>query len=184
MDRSTPSEKRYDYRELVELITQGIPTFEPLHKFLLDANDNLPCEITLLEFEESQGHEPQVSEGRQETTKKIKSQNIDPKCQEELLVNVLQRTDGHQLLLVENLTPTVTSLLGTYWNVPPDFFLAHLENSNWYNMQNIPQNLPGLSSVQSLDGFVRFQFIGPREIEIKDSPGLQPRGNITRTHVL
>jgi hypothetical protein len=163
----------YDYRELVRLTARDVPTFQPLKDFLRDGNDNLPSEITLLEFGEVHG-----------TEKKIKSETIDPKRPEDIktLEAALKRDDGHQLLLVENLTPTMTSLLGTHWKIPPDFFLAHLENSNWYSMQNIPQNLPGLSSVQSLDKFVRLQFVGPREIEISDTPKSQSGGNVIPSH--
>jgi Mg2+ and Co2+ transporter CorA len=177
MNHFNSLDEEHDYKELVKLTARGIPTFKPLHQFLLDGNDNLNCEITLLTLHENGGSENQASEGCPETSKNFKSQVIDSK-DEEHLVKVLKQTGGHQLLLVENLTPSVTSLLGTHWKVPPDFFLAHLENSNWYRMQNIPENLPGLSSVQSLDGFVRFQFVGPREIEIEDSMRSQSGGKV------
>jgi hypothetical protein len=95
----------------------------------------------------------------------------------------LELTEGHRLLLVENLTPKVITLLGEHWKVPPDFFLADLENSNWYNLLNIPQNLPGLSSVQNRDGYVRFQFIGPREFEIADAPVPQPPDTIVYNYI-
>lgn len=156
MDTSAPSiESAHDYPKLVQLIAEGIPTFTPLHKFLLEAHPR-PCKITLVEFKEDNR-----GEHRHE---KIPSSELEKELME------LEKTEGHRLLLIEDLCPTVITMLGRYWGVPPDFFLAHLENSNWYSLQNIPQNLPGLSSVQSLDGYVRFQFIGPREFEIENPP--------------
>jgi len=184
MDPSNCPNQKHGYRELVRLTARDVPTFQPLEDFLRKGNDSLACEITLLEFEGIYSHENKGNEDNEATTKKIKSQNIDPKRSKDMdvLEKALRREDGHQLFLVENLTPTITSLLGTHWNIPLDFFLAHLENSNWYNMDNIPQNLPGLSSVQSLDKFVRFQFIGPREIEISDTPSLHSKGNVISFH--
>ncbi|KAF8852537.1 hypothetical protein BDZ45DRAFT_694993 [Acephala macrosclerotiorum] len=164
MDASAPSiEKAYDYPELVRLTAEGIPTYAPLHKFLLEADPRPTCEITSVQFKDNKDeheHDNQSSKEKIELHK-IPSSELEKE---------LKETKGHRLLLIENICPDVINLLGRYWDVPPGFFLAHLENSNWYSLQNIPQNLPGLSSVQSLDGYVRFQFIGPREFEIKGSP--------------
>jgi hypothetical protein len=169
---------RTTYKEIVELTKEGIPTFVPLHKFLLDGDDKLDCKITLVEFEDDN---PKLDELKKRE-KRIEPRKIEKAALESELKK-LEQTEGHRLLLVENLTPNVITLLGEHWKVPPDFFLAHLENSNWYNLLNIPQNLPGLSSVQSLDGYVRFQFIGPRELEITDAPDPQPPGTIAHNYI-
>ncbi|KUJ17422.1 uncharacterized protein LY89DRAFT_684469 [Mollisia scopiformis] len=163
------------YQTLVERTSVGIPTFAPLHKFLLsEASDNITCKISLIDFDEDHhtGEEQGQHPNTQKKEKTIEPQTIKPESLEDLL----KQPATHRLLLVENLTRNVIILLGTYWNVPPDFFLAHLENSNWYSLQNIPQILPGLSSIQSFDGYVRFQFIGPREFEIEGSAGPQAPG--------
>jgi len=39
----------------------------------------------------------------------------------------LQRGVDHQLYLLENITPTVLTLLGGYCNVDPQFFLDYLD---------------------------------------------------------
>jgi hypothetical protein len=175
MDDST---KTYTYEEIVKLTEEGIPTFVPLQNFLRDGKNELDCKITLVEFEDDN---PKLDEPKKE------EKTIEPrKIEKSALENELKKseqTEGHRLLLVENLTPNVITLLGKYWKVPPDFFLAHLENSNWYNLLNIPQNLPGLSSVQSLDGYVRFQFIGPREFEIDGATDPQLPGTIVYNYI-
>jgi hypothetical protein len=175
MDASTQT---YTYKEIVKLTKEGIPTFVPLHNFLLGDGDKLNCKITLVEFEDDN---PKLHEAKKEE-KRIEPRKIEKSALENELKE-LEQTEGHRLLLVENLTPDVITFLGEYWKVPPDFFLAHLENSNWYNLLNIPQNLPGLSSVQSLDGYVRFQFIGPREFEIDGAPDPQPPGTIVYNYI-
>jgi hypothetical protein len=170
MDAST---QKYTYEDIVKRTKEGKPTFVPLYKFLLGGDNKLDCKITLVEFEDDN---PKLDEPKEE--KRIEPRKIEKSALENELKK-LEQTDGHRLLLVENLTPNVITLLGEHWKVPPDFFLAHLENSNWYNLLNIPQNLPSLSSVQSLDRYVRLQFIGPREFEIADAPDPQPPGNLT-----
>jgi hypothetical protein len=82
---------------------------------------------------------------------------------EDLAANLEDDRENRKLFLLENITPNVVALFGAHWHVPPDFFLAHLENSNWYEMQNVQENLPALRSVQSERNYLRFQFIGPRE---------------------
>jgi hypothetical protein len=82
---------------------------------------------------------------------------------EDLAANLGDDDNNRKLFLLENITPKVVALFGGHWHVPPDFFLAHLENSNWYEMQNVQENLPALRSVQSERNYLRFQFIGPRE---------------------
>lgn len=167
------SPQTYTYKEIVEHTTKGIPTFVPLYKFIHEGKDELDCKITLVEFEDDH---PKLDQSKKDE-KKIEPRKIEKSALENELKRLEER-EGHRLLLVENLTPSVITLLGKYWKVPPDFFLAHLENSNWYNLLNIPQNLPGLSSVQSLDGYVRFQFIGPREFEIDGASDPKPPGII------
>ena len=149
----------HTYEEIVKLTKEGIPTFVPLHKFLLEGDNRLDCKITLVEFEDDS---PKLGEPKQE--KRIEPRKVEISALGNELKK-LELTEGHRLLLVENLTPKVITLLGEHWKVPPDFFLAHLENSNWYNLLNIPQNLPGLSSVQSPDGYVRLHFIGPESLK-------------------
>lgn len=134
-------------KSFVEDTAKAIPTFAPLHKFLTDDNDELKCEIMMVEFEAGQ---------------KLKVSTREVKTIEEL-ADLLKEDVGHRLFLVQNLVPKVVKLLGGHWEVPADFFLAHLENSNWYSLQNIPENLPTLSSIHP--GHVRFQFIGPREFD-------------------
>ena len=53
MDVSTQD---YEYKKLIQLTAEGIPTFAPLHKFLREAKDNLHCKITLVEFQEDNHH--------------------------------------------------------------------------------------------------------------------------------
>jgi hypothetical protein len=46
------------------------------------------------------------------------------------LEQALAEEDTPQLLLVEDITPTVLTLLGKKWKVSTEFFCSHLENSN------------------------------------------------------
>jgi hypothetical protein len=140
----------YGYDELVDWTTQKMPTFAPLKRFLASAPAAKPT-MSLITFpSRNDGGAPHYrTDGLTvEGLKKI----VDTESMEQ-----------HQLLLVQNITPDVVRLLGDKWKIPPDFFLSHLENSNWYSLWNIQQNLPTLRSV--CQSYVRFQFIGPREVE-------------------
>jgi hypothetical protein len=141
------------YKTLVELTTKRMPTFAPLKNFLnKSGHETKASKLDLIEFD--QNGQP--------------SYNLDLKFKDlQSRLSLGLNEDKHQLLLIENVTRDVITFLGENWQIPPDFFLAHLENSNWYSLQNIPQNLPSLQSVQQ--DFVRFQFIGPREFIIDPS---------------
>jgi hypothetical protein len=74
------------------------------------------------------------------------------------------KEEGRKLLLVENLTPKVVNLLHDNWKIPFDFFISHVENSDWYDLPNIQEHLPHLRSVRQ--NHIRFQFIGTREFDL------------------
>jgi len=125
----------------------------------MSEHDNTASKIDIIEFEEN---------GEIELYNNIPFDAL----QTRLTLNA----DRPQLLLIENITPGVITFLGDNWGIPPDFFLAHLENSNWYSLQNIPQNLPALRSVYQ--NYVRFQFVGPREFEVEPAATTVHQGNL------
>jgi hypothetical protein len=47
--------------------------------------------------------------------------------------------------------------------MPPDFFLAHIQNPDWYKLKNIQEHLPRLPSDQR--NYIRFQFVATREVK-------------------
>ena len=70
-----------------------------------------------------------------------------------------------QLLLLQNVKPAWIKILHDpkRWDVPLDFFLAHVSNSDWYTLQNIPEQL---SMLHSLDpAYIRIQYVVTREWE-------------------
>jgi hypothetical protein len=148
-----------DYKTLVKLTAKEMRTFDPLNKFLNDSKHKAEAsKIDLIRFDKDG---------------KLKHQN---NLQFGTLKTELAKEDSHQLLLVENITRDVVIFLGENWGIPPDCFLSHLENSNWYSLQNISQNLPSLRSGHQ--SYVRFQFIGPREFEINHSVVTHSHGSV------
>jgi hypothetical protein len=104
----------------------------------------------------------------------------------------LQRGVDHQLYIVENITPTVLTLLGGYCNVDPQFFLDYLdailrtqhdskesranrtevEPRPWYRLGDLEETLPVLRSIQSKMDHIHSRFIGPREYQPEDTKAL------------
>jgi hypothetical protein len=139
----------------------------PLRKFLEHnyAKQQDKSEARLVAFD-AQGHiDAQASGGKQGEKKRGDDYSITAE-------EFSQRhEEPHQpcLLLLQNLTPNWIKLLhnSVGWNVPLDFFLAHVENSDWYTLQNIPEQLPILHSVAPTH--IRVQYVVTREWERLDA---------------
>ena len=147
------------YHEFVKRTTEKMPAFQPLHDFLKNPGKHhkLRCSISILKFGTKNAVEM--------STNSIDLQMGTTDYQKNLatLKDALREDEVPQLLLVENITPTVLTSLGKAWKVSPEFFSSHLENSNWYEEQSIAEHLPPLRSVPQ--GYLRFQFIGAREFK-------------------
>lgn len=93
---------------------------------------------------------------------RVEARNFDTAC---------SGTGSRRLLLLQNLTPDWIAALrkSKDWSPPLDFFLSHVEASDWFSLLHIPEHLPTLSSVESKH--LRLQFIVTREMKIdkKDS---------------
>jgi hypothetical protein len=153
-----------NYQEFVKKTTKKMPTLQPLRDFLEKSgkHHNLRCRITAIKFRSDDKpwnpeNEIKIQKGEEDYDKNLAA-----------LQQALAEEDTSQLLLVENITPTVLTLLGKKWKVSPEFFCSHLENSNWYEEQNIADHLPALSSVPQ--SYLRFQFIGAREFKDNSVP--------------
>jgi hypothetical protein len=147
------------YQKYVKQITEKMPTFKPLHDFLEEPekkHHKLRCSITIIKFSKDNAPWTEISIGLQKGAADY-DKNL------KTLQGVLKEEGTPRLLLVENITPAVLTLLGSEWKVSPEYFCSHLENSNWYEEQNIAEHLPALRSVPQ--GYLRFQFIGAREFK-------------------
>jgi hypothetical protein len=146
------------YKDFVKLIAKRIPTFGPLNQFLNTPGEhhNLECKITSIRFKyrSTLHRECPINLKKKATDYSTKWNDLEQWLGE----------DCHQILLIENLTPCVLNVLGEKWEVSPEFFLSHLENSDWYKEQNIAEHLPALRSVDQ--SHIRFQFVAPREYVI------------------
>lgn len=153
------------YEKFVRMIAEHIPTFAPLDLFLKPdgQHHNLECEITSIQFEDGKplGKEGPIT---------LKKSGVDSVSNIATLEKWLEG-DCQQMLLIENLTPCVLNMLGGTWKVSPEFFLSHLENSDWYKEQNIAEHLPSLRSARQ--SHIRFQFVAPREYIINGTSNAQ-----------
>jgi hypothetical protein len=97
----------------------------------------------------------------------------------------LEKRIPHQLYIIENINPTVLTLLGDHLHVDPQFYLDYLdaimktqynhtkahptritesiEPRPWFRLGYVEDHLPLLHSVKTQTNHVTFRFIGPRE---------------------
>lgn len=71
---------------------------------------------------------------------------------------------SHRLFLVENLGPATLARLGAHFDVDPQFWADHEENSFWYGINDVADHLPALPSVDAAQSFLRFRFVPARTI--------------------
>jgi CorA-like Mg2+ transporter protein len=74
----------------------------------------------------------------------------------------------NRLVLVENIDPESVGILGKALEIDPQFFADHLENSFWYGVNDIPDHLPPLPSVDAKQGWMRLRFPTARTIIRRD----------------
>lgn len=68
---------------------------------------------------------------------------------------------------MEDINPEVIAFLGGRFDLDPQFFLDHIDNSRWYCLGDIEKHLPALTSAKVKSQFLRFRFVSPRELVLK-----------------
>lgn len=146
-----------EYRNFIHIMARNFPCFTRLNDFFQQpVVYNATASITMVEFFEQAN--PSVHIEVKETD----------------LERYLASGSSYQLCIIENVTPGVLALLGGYWKVDPQFFLDHLDSSEWYRLREIEDHLPALISVQEQSHHVHFRFIGPREVHPYDLSDAYP----------
>ncbi|KAF2648034.1 hypothetical protein K491DRAFT_763330 [Lophiostoma macrostomum CBS 122681] len=133
--------------------------FNPMRQFLErnHANSQARYEARLVAFN-TEGHIDIAASGGRDSENK---RGEDYAITVDEFRHRHRESDQPRLLLLQNMTPEWIKTLHEGWNVPLDFFLAHVENSDWYTLQEIPDQLPMLHSVAPTH--VRIQYIVTRE---------------------
>lgn len=82
------------------------------------------------------------------------------------LEDYLDRDAGSQqkskLFVVENIGPSVATLLGATFAIDPQMFADHFENAPWYRLLDVKDHLPSLPSVHRASDYVRFRCFATR----------------------
>jgi hypothetical protein len=148
MQRST-----IQYRqELIDLASK-IPAYEELKIFAQKSQiiDASPAKISLICFNESSS--PDFED-----------------ITEDDLPKYLKGFQSNALFIIENVSTNVMELLGSQFGVEFEFWLDHVDSSNWFRLGEIEKHLPALKSVQLESKHIRHRFIGPREL-VLNTPG-------------
>lgn len=147
--------------DLLDALTR--PSFRPLREFWehCNGNPNIRSEARLVEFDErGLVSDDKIPDSAARGQKSRFSVKVDA------ITSAPSRQGTRRLLLLQNLTPAWVKALHEQWNVPLDFFLSHVEYSDWYTLQNIQAHLPVLCSVPP--EHLRIQFVVAREIDVDD----------------
>jgi len=147
------------YRDFIRHAARTSLDFDNLNSFVNRCpTDPLtaPSRITLLEIS---AHDA-VCQHKHEFSEIVGSQGLA-----DFLSAKRQDARTCRLFLVENVDPDTIVLLGGVFHIDPQMFADHLENSSWYRISQIPQQLPALQSVKNEEDFIRLRGVAPRVLD-------------------
>lgn len=70
--------------------------------------------------------------------------------------------DSARLIVVEDLSSVAMELLGSRYDINPQFFRGHLGDYTWYNTRDPWVETPALDSHLKSQSFVHFRYVQPR----------------------
>ncbi len=179
-----------DYGDFIQRIAYQWPGLDKLHKFVNEdfVVATTPARITLIEIT-SRSRIDQLDGGTNGTNDNGHITHNDVHITElvgskelgETLRLQAQTSSGWssrcRLFLVENLCPQVIRLFGGAFDVDPQFFADHINNTSWHQIDNIPERLPALPSVQRNESHLHLRYIEVRTLLAGRSPS--PSSNPT-----
>jgi hypothetical protein len=153
---SLPSYKSSDsYRSLVQRFTQDGPGYQALLDFLNEDHAyQSPVRFSLININCSSSED------------KLPVETTDFDGTTQLLdeLDSLKSKDSCRLLIVENDCSETISILGERFDIDPQFFADHLNNTPWYRIDDIPGRIPALPSSRKLHDFLQMRYIDTQTI--------------------
>lgn len=141
-----------EYCKDIALTAQRIPAFKRLDEFLKQPQRPHVSSTTMTRVRFLDGLKPQIEQN----------------CSLADLTHHAPNSAESDIFIVEDINPEVIAFLGGRFDVDPQFFLDHIDNSRWYCLGDIEEHLPALKSAKVESQFLRFRFIGPRELILKE----------------
>jgi hypothetical protein len=161
-----PCQPDVEYREFVATMASKVSSFQRLHAFLqsgclnhndLDKPRGMP-KISYIAFREND----------------LPTKPVD--INEENLKESLAENKESKLYIVENISPSITAVLGGTWNIDPQFFLDYLDDAPWWRINDVEQHLNALPSIRKTQfNHIVSRFIASREFYSPDASELTGR---------
>jgi hypothetical protein len=147
-------EPHNSYLTSMQQIAPSEPSLRPLYEFLNDTSSQSPAQFSIVTI----SHGPS---GDLFSTKHIEG------CEElakELQENHTSTSKNSCLFIVENICPDAIILLGERFNIDPQAFADHVNNTSWYRIDDVADRIPALPSSQKLDSFLQLRYIETRKL--------------------
>lgn len=147
-------ESHNSYLTTIQQLAQSQPSLRPLYEFLNDTSSQSPTKFSIVTI----GQGPP---GDLFPTKHIEG------CEElakELQENHTSTSENSCLFIVENICPDAIILLGERFNIDPQAFADHINNTSWYRINDVADRIPAIPSSQKIDTFLQLRYIETRKL--------------------
>ncbi len=153
------------YRSLVLRLAQACPTYRVLNEFLSVKTHacQRPAKTTIITIN------PESADGNISARLEINDLDGSPALAQYL--GSPRSNQCCQLFLVENLCPETIALLGGHFDIDPQFFAEHVDNTSWYRITDVADHIPALPSTKKMHDFLQLRHIEARVFS--DSPTFQ-----------
>lgn len=132
------------YLTTIQQLAQSQPSLRPLYEFLNDTSPESPTRISIVTI--GQGPPGDIF-----STKYIEGYE---ELAKELQENHTSTSENSSLFIVENICPDAIILLGERFNIDPQAFADHVNNTSWYRIDDVADRIPALPSSQKFDTFL------------------------------
>jgi len=147
-------EPHSSYLTTIQQLAQSQPSLRALYGFLNDTSSQSLTQISLVTI----GQGPH---GDMFPTKHIEGYQ---ELAKELQENHTFTSKNCCLFIVENICPAAIILLGERFNIDPQAFADHVNNTSWYRIDDVTDRIPALPSSQKLDTFLQLRYIEMRKL--------------------
>jgi hypothetical protein len=144
------------YRDIVRRLAEAIPTYKTLDHFVNVTKHTCqnPPKVTIVSInpESPNSNKPTSMEtkdfiGPTELAQYLASPGSNQSC---------------RLFLIENLCPDTIAILGGHFDMDPQFFADHIDNTSWYRIMEVADHIPALPSRKKTHDFLQLRHIETR----------------------
>jgi len=144
------------YRLLIRRLAEVSPTYKILDDFVnvTQHTCKIPAKASVISIN-SEG-----SDGKDHAS--IKSKEFAGSKELAQYLSSPGSAQSCRLFLIENICPDTTALLGGHFDIDPQFFADHIDNTSWYRIVEVADHIPALPSSKKSHDFLQLRHIETR----------------------